>query len=66
MVVTRPDGTRQYAPPFKLGGHEFGVLREAPAQGQHTAEILHDAGYDDARIAELAAAGVIRKSDDTP
>ena len=34
--------------------------RMAPARGQHSAEVLHDAlGYSEDRIAELAAAGVI-------
>ncbi len=64
MIVTRPDGTRQYAPPFKVSGHDFAVLRDAPLHGQHTAEVLREAGYDDASIAELAAAGVIRSADD--
>ena len=59
MVVERPDGTRQYAPPFRLSGHEFAVTRDAPAQGEHTAEILREAGYDAASIAALAAGGAI-------
>ncbi len=53
MIVERPDGTRQYAPPFKLSGHDFAVTREAPGHGEHTAEILREAGYDDAAIAAL-------------
>ncbi len=59
MVVTRPDGSRQYAPPWKLSGHEFIVAREAPAQGEHTAEVLREAGYDDAAIEALATEGAI-------
>jgi crotonobetainyl-CoA:carnitine CoA-transferase CaiB-like acyl-CoA transferase len=55
MVVARPDGSRQYAPPWKLSGYNFAVAREAPAQGEHTVEVLHEAGYDDAAIAALAA-----------
>ena len=34
------------------------VTRAAPAQGEHSAEVLREAGYDDAAIAALAAAGV--------
>jgi crotonobetainyl-CoA:carnitine CoA-transferase CaiB-like acyl-CoA transferase len=59
MVVRRPDGTVQYAPPFKLSGHDFAVAREAPAQGEHTAQVLREAGCDDATIATLAAGGAI-------
>ena len=62
MVVTRPDGSRQYAPPFKLSDHDFAVAREAPAQGEHTVEVLREAGYDDAAIEALAADGAIRSS----
>ena len=62
MVVERPDGSRQYAPPFKLSGHDFAVTRDAPAQGEHTAEVLREAGYDDAAIAALAIAGAIAAS----
>ena len=33
MIVERPDGSRQYAPPFKLSGHEFAVIsRRASAR----------------------------------
>jgi alpha-methylacyl-CoA racemase len=59
MIVERPDGSRQYAPPFKVSGDDFVVTRDAPAQGQHTAEVLREAGYDDAAIAALASKGVI-------
>ncbi len=62
MVVTRPDGSREYAPPFKLSGHRVDLTREAPAQGEHGAEILREAGYDDAAIDALVAAGVVRLS----
>ena len=59
MIVERPDGSRQYAPPFKVSGHDFAVTRDAPAQGQHTAEVLREVGYDDGGIAALNAAGAI-------
>jgi crotonobetainyl-CoA:carnitine CoA-transferase CaiB-like acyl-CoA transferase len=62
MVVTRPDGSREYAPPFKLSGHRADLTRGAPAQGEHGAEILREAGYDDAGIDALVAAGVLRLS----
>ncbi len=62
MVVTRSDGSHAYAPPFKLSRHAFGVQRDAPKQGEHSAEILREAGCDDSAIAALVAAGVVRTS----
>jgi crotonobetainyl-CoA:carnitine CoA-transferase CaiB-like acyl-CoA transferase len=62
MVTTRHDGSHSYAPPFKLSDHAFAVTREAPRQGEHSAEILREAGCDDATIAALFAAGVVRTS----
>ena len=38
------------------------MTRQAPAQGEHSAEILREAGYDDAAIDALVAAGVVRIS----
>ncbi len=62
MVVMRPDGSREYAPPFKLSDHTFAVAREAPAHGEHSALILREAGYGAAEIESLVAAGVVRTS----
>jgi len=60
MVLTAPDGTRQYAPPLKLSNHDFAIAREAPAQGQHSREVLQECGFSDDEIAQLAASGTIR------
>ena len=62
MVVTRPDGSRQYAPPFKLSGHAFAVTRDAPRQGEHSVEVLREAGCDDATIDGLIGEGIVRVS----
>jgi crotonobetainyl-CoA:carnitine CoA-transferase CaiB-like acyl-CoA transferase len=62
MVITRRDGSRAYAPPFKLSDHAFAEAREAPRQGEHTAEILRESGYDDSTIATLVAARVVKTS----
>jgi alpha-methylacyl-CoA racemase len=50
---------RQLAPPLKLSDFEFAIERQAPAAGQHTEEILREAGYGDADIAALRREGVI-------
>jgi len=62
MVLQRSDGSREYAPPFKVSGHAFAVSRQAPGQGEHSAEILREAGYRATDIDALAATGVIRIS----
>jgi len=53
MIVRRPDGSRQYAPPFKLSPNAFAVTRDAPKHGEHTREVLREAGYADAAIDAL-------------
>ena len=58
-MVLRDGGTLQFAPPWKMSEYEFAVERPAPEAGQHTDEILRDAGYASADISRLRAAGVI-------
>jgi len=60
MIAEGPSGCRQYASPFKLTGHDFHIRWDAPAQGEHTEEVLRGAGFDAAEIAALSAAGAIR------
>jgi len=62
MVRTSSDGSIEYAPPFKLSGHEFTVNRQAPTHGEHGAEILREAGFDAESIDALIQAGVVRVS----
>jgi len=59
MVVRGPDGARQYAPPFKLEPAAFAASRNAPLQGEHTREILQDAGYSEVAIDRLYDEGVV-------
>jgi crotonobetainyl-CoA:carnitine CoA-transferase CaiB-like acyl-CoA transferase len=46
--------------PLKLSAQPASIRRPPPVLGQHTDEILAEAGYPAGRIAELRAAGVIR------
>jgi alpha-methylacyl-CoA racemase len=58
-MVVRDGETLQFAPPLKISDYEFAVERPAPGAGEHSGEILREAGYDDADIARLVAAGVV-------
>ena len=53
VVLRSNDGTRQYAPPFKLSPPSFAVVREAPRHGEHTDELLREAGFDATAIDAL-------------
>ncbi len=58
-MVVEHDGLAQPAPPWKLGGFEFAIERGAPAPGQHSEEILREAGYTAEEIAGLRQDGVL-------
>ncbi|MGE0139851.1 MAG: CaiB/BaiF CoA transferase family protein [Ilumatobacteraceae bacterium] len=60
------DGEHPVAGPFHyvgspviVDGQPFAVARPAPELGQHTAEVLAEIGIDEARLAQLRAAGAI-------
>ena len=58
MVVGLP-GARQYAPPVKMSDWQFAIERSAPAPGEHSAEILREAGFDEGQIKLLQEAKVV-------
>ena len=47
------------APPLSVEGERVPHRSPAPALGEHTAEVLAEAGYAEAEVAELSAAGVV-------
>jgi crotonobetainyl-CoA:carnitine CoA-transferase CaiB-like acyl-CoA transferase len=47
-------------PPARFSATPMSVRRPAPLIGQHTREVLAEAGLDEAQISALAAAGVLR------
>ena len=58
-MVATDDGLTQPAFPLKFSEFEFGIGRPAPRSGEHTEEILREAGYREAEIAALRDDGVI-------
>ncbi|HEX7811097.1 MAG TPA: CoA transferase, partial [Burkholderiales bacterium] len=58
-MVVREGGALQFAPPLKMSEYEFAVERRAPAAGEHTDEILREAGYSSAEIETLRGAAVV-------
>jgi crotonobetainyl-CoA:carnitine CoA-transferase CaiB-like acyl-CoA transferase len=52
-------GADQIPSPVKFAGEDPPIPTRAPTVGQHTDEVLRDAGYDDARIAALRKDDVV-------
>jgi len=59
MVVEPPGGPRQLACPVKMSGYRFELRRPAPRPGQHSDEILAEAGYGLNERAALREQGVV-------
>ncbi len=55
------DGVRAKMPrlPIEMGAHDFGLRRQAPSIGQHSVEILEQAGLSKAEVDDLRARGII-------
>jgi crotonobetainyl-CoA:carnitine CoA-transferase CaiB-like acyl-CoA transferase len=58
LLEPERDGVSLVRPPWRFGGSRPDRSGEAPRVGQHTREIAAEV-YDDARIEELIAAGVL-------
>jgi crotonobetainyl-CoA:carnitine CoA-transferase CaiB-like acyl-CoA transferase len=65
LPVTVTDGerkgekTRLPALPLSMDGRRFGIHRDVPRAGQHTREVLAEAGYGAADIEAMIRAGVV-------
>ena len=56
MIVRDAQGRPQFASPFKLSDAPFTMVRAAPRLGEHTDEVLREAGLSDDEIAAVTAA----------
>lgn len=53
MVLSGPSGGTQFGPPFRISQHLPPVARAAARRGEHSLQILREAGFDEAEIASL-------------
>jgi len=60
------DGRQARLPrlPIEIGGHDLALRRQAPAIGEHSAEILAELGFARHEIAALATRGIIAVNDE--
>jgi crotonobetainyl-CoA:carnitine CoA-transferase CaiB-like acyl-CoA transferase len=61
LDIALPNGVRAKVPrlPVEIGSHDFTLRRQAPAIGEHTAEILAELGLAPAEISALNRRGII-------
>jgi crotonobetainyl-CoA:carnitine CoA-transferase CaiB-like acyl-CoA transferase len=61
LEIEFPNGARAKLPrlPIEMGDHDFGLQRQAPALGEHSAEVLAELGLAPGEIAALARRGII-------
>ncbi len=65
LPITVTDGknagqkTKLPALPLEMHGQRFGITRDVPQAGQHTREILQQAGYNDEQIEALIRNGIV-------
>jgi crotonobetainyl-CoA:carnitine CoA-transferase CaiB-like acyl-CoA transferase len=65
LEVVFPNGARAKIPrlPLEMSAHDFALRRQAPAIGEHTAEILRELGLAPDEIAALDRRGIINAGD---
>ena len=61
LDIEFPGGVQARMPrlPVEIGDHSFGLRRQAPATGEHTAEILREIGLGEAEIGGLRARDIV-------
>ena len=51
--------TKLPALPLEMNGQRFGITRDVPQAGQHTREILRQAGHSDEQVEALIKTGIV-------
>jgi crotonobetainyl-CoA:carnitine CoA-transferase CaiB-like acyl-CoA transferase len=65
LDITVTDGDRAGekarlpALPLEMGGRRFGIHHDVPRKGQHTRDVMAEAGYSDEEVEALIAQGVV-------
>ncbi|MEO8202552.1 MAG: CaiB/BaiF CoA-transferase family protein [Betaproteobacteria bacterium] len=61
LDVAFKDGVRAKIPrlPIEIGRHDFGLRRQAPSIGEHSDEILAEAGMSKTEVEDLHARGIV-------
>ena len=64
VSVPGGDTTRLPALPLSMDEQRFGVERQPPGSGEHTRDVLREAGYTDPEIEQLIADRIVSAGDD--
>jgi crotonobetainyl-CoA:carnitine CoA-transferase CaiB-like acyl-CoA transferase len=59
MSLRTAAGAHRFGQPVKMSGFEPAAPRAAPHPGEHTDEVLRQAGFNDQELAGLRAAGAV-------
>ncbi|MEM1110958.1 MAG: CaiB/BaiF CoA-transferase family protein [Pseudomonadota bacterium] len=52
--------TQLPALPIEMGGEKFGLRRDLPQEGEHSVDVMREAGLNDTQISALLSAGIVR------
>lgn len=67
LDIKLPNGetTRLPGIPIQMSGKRFDIRKNVPLQGEHTLEILKNAGFTDKEIEELVQDGIVERLEET-